>query len=93
MLGYYLIGLQIPFMKTFAVRKYGGYFNFNGPCVKVSTSLNHVITQLPRMPNELQLHPMNLKHKLEYKGHYNDLIGDTQQGANIVCLITEVKQS
>ena len=42
----------------------------NGPLVNVPASLDQVIDILPRMPSELQLHPLKLKHKLEYKSHY-----------------------
>ena len=42
----------------------------SGAPVNVPTTLDHVLNILPRMPNELQLHPMKLKRKLEYKSHY-----------------------
>ena len=32
--------------------------------------LDQIMDILPHMPSELQLHPLKLKHKLEYKSHY-----------------------
>ena len=40
------------------------------PCINVPTKLDQVLKILPRMPNELQLHPLKLELKLEYKSHY-----------------------
>ena len=40
------------------------------PPVNVPASQNQVIDIFPRMPNELQLHPLKLKCQLEYKSHY-----------------------
>ena len=48
-LEHHMICPWIPFMKIFPVRKYERHFKVNGSCVNVPTSLNHVITQLPRM--------------------------------------------
>ena len=42
----------------------------NGAPVNVPATLDHVLDVLLRMPNQLQLHPMKLKQKLEYKSHY-----------------------
>ena len=42
----------------------------NGAPVNVPATLDHVLDILPRVPNQLQLHPMKLKQKLEYKSHY-----------------------
>ena len=42
----------------------------NGTPVNVPATLDHVLKVLPRMPNQLQLHPMKLKRRLEYKSHY-----------------------
>ena len=33
-------------------------------------TLDQIAQILPRMPGELQLHPLKLKRKLEYKSHY-----------------------
>ena len=52
------------------MKRYGGHYKVNGPCVNVPTQLDQVLKILPRMPNELQLHPLKLKCKLEYKSHY-----------------------
>ena len=46
---------------------YGGHYKVNGPPVNVPATLDQIIEILPRMPSELQLHPMKLKSKLEYK--------------------------
>ena len=40
------------------------------PPVNVPATLDQIIEILPRMPSDLQLHPVKLKHKLEYKTHY-----------------------
>ena len=52
------------------MRSYGGHYKVNGPLVNVSATLDQIIDILPHMPSELQLHPVKLKCKLEYKGHY-----------------------
>ena len=33
-------------------------------------TLDHVLDILPRMPNQLQLHPIKLKRWIQYKSHY-----------------------
>ena len=38
--------------------------------VNVPATLDQVIDMLPHMPKQLQLHPLKLKCKLEYKSHY-----------------------
>ena len=38
--------------------------------VNVPVTLDQIIEILPCMSSELQLHPMKLKHKPEYKSHY-----------------------
>ena len=38
--------------------------------MNVPATLDQVIDMLPHMPNQLQLHPLKLKCKLEYKSHY-----------------------
>ena len=52
------------------MRKYGGHYKINGPPVNVPATLDHIVEILPRMLNDLQLHPLKLKRKLEYKGYY-----------------------
>ena len=52
------------------MRRYGGHYKISGPPVNVPATLDQVIDMLPHMPNQLQLHPLKLKHKLEYKSHY-----------------------
>ena len=52
------------------MRRYGGHFKVSGPPVNVPTTLDQVINMLPHMPNQLQLYPIKLKRKLEYKSHY-----------------------
>ena len=52
------------------MKRYGGHYKVNGPCVNVPTQLDQILKILPRMPNELPLHPLKLKCKLEYKSHY-----------------------
>ena len=49
--------------------QYGGHY-VNGPPVNVPTTLDQIIEILPSMPSDLQLHPVKLKHKLQYKSHY-----------------------
>ena len=52
------------------VRWYGGHYKVNGPPVNVPATLDQITDILLCMPSELQLHPVKLKHKLEYKSHY-----------------------
>ena len=52
------------------MRPSGGHYRVNGPPVNVPATLDQIIDILPYMPSELQLHPVKLKHKLEYKSHY-----------------------
>ena len=40
------------------------------PPVNVPAKLDKIVEMLPRMPNELQLIPLKLKRKLEYKSYY-----------------------
>ena len=65
-----IISLQIPFITIIVMRRYGGHYKISGPPVNVPATLDHIIDMLPHMPNQLQLHPLKLKHKLEYKSHY-----------------------
>ena len=46
----------------------------NGPPVNVPATQDQIIEILPCMPNELQLHPMELKCKLEYKSHSAEIM-------------------
>ena len=52
------------------MRRYGGHYKISGPPVNVPATLDQVIDMMPCMPNQLQLHRLKLKHKLEYKTHY-----------------------
>ena len=52
------------------MRQYDGHYKANSPPVNVPATLDQIIEILPHMPSELQLHPVKLKHKLEYKSHY-----------------------
>ena len=65
-----LLAKCIPFLTILLMKRYGGHYKVNGPCVNVPTQLDQVLTILPQMSSELQLHPLKLKHKLEYKNHY-----------------------
>ena len=65
-----LVAKCIPFLTILLMKRYGGHYKVNGPCVNVPTHLDQVLEILPQMPNELQLHPLKLKCKLEYKSHY-----------------------
>ena len=59
-----------PIYKILVMIWYGGHYKVNGPPVNVAATLGQIIDILPCMPSELQLHPVKLKHKLEYKSHY-----------------------
>ena len=52
------------------MRWYGGHYKVNGLPVNVPATLDQIIDILPHMPSELQLHPVKLRCKLEYKSHY-----------------------
>ena len=65
-----LISYQIPFITLIVMRRYGGHYKVNGPPVNVPTKLNHFIEMLPCLPHQLQLCPIKLKRKLEYRSHY-----------------------
>ena len=65
-----LVAKCIPFLTILLMKRYGGHYKVNGPCVNVPTQLDQVLNILPQMPNELQWHPLKLKHKIEYKSHY-----------------------
>ena len=65
-----VISPQSPFITILVMRQYGGHYKVNGPPVNVPATVGQIIDILPHMPSELQLHPVKLKHKLEYKSHY-----------------------
>ena len=65
-----VISPQIPFITILVMRQYGGHYKVNGPPVNVPATLDQIIEILPCMPSDLQLHPVKLKRKLEYKSHY-----------------------
>ena len=71
------------------MRQYGGHYKVNGPPVNVPATLDQIIGILPCMPSELQLHPVKLKHKLEYKSHY---MYDMMCRDHVICAITWLKQ-
>ena len=52
------------------MRQYGSHYKVNGPPVNVPATLDQIIKILPHMTSDLQLHPVKLKCKLEYKSHY-----------------------
>ena len=52
------------------MRQYGGHYKVNGPLVNVPVTLDQIINILSHILSELQLHPVKLKCKLEYKSHY-----------------------
>ena len=71
------------------MRWYGGHYKVNGPPVNVPATLDQIIDILPHMPSELQLHPVKLKYKLEYKSHYKyDMICRD----HVISAITWLKQ-
>ena len=65
-----VISPRIPFIMILVMKQYVGHYKVNGPPVNVPATLDQIIDILPQMPNDLQLHPMKLKCKLEYKSHY-----------------------
>ena len=65
-----IISPQIPFITLLVMRWYGGHYKVNGSPVNVPATLDQIIKILPHIPSELQLHPVKLKCKLEYKSHY-----------------------
>ena len=65
-----VISPQIPFITILVMRQYDGHYKVNGPPVNVPATLDQIIEILSHMPSELQLHPVKLKYKLEYKSHY-----------------------
>ena len=62
-----LVAKCIPFLTILLMKRYGGHYKVNGPCVNVPKQLDYVLKCLPQMLSELQLHPLKLKCKFEYK--------------------------
>ena len=84
-----LIAQRIPFITIIILRRYGSHYKINGPPVNVPASLDQVIDILPRLPNELKLHPLKLKCKLEYKNNcMYDMICKDRVGGVITWLKT-----
>ena len=65
-----IISLHIPFITLIVMHRYRSHYKMNGPPINVPTTLDHVKIILPHMPQQLQVQPLNLKQKLEYKSHY-----------------------
>ena len=65
-----IISLRILFITLIVICRYGGHYKINGPPVNVPATLDQIVKMLPRMPGELQLHPLKLKRRLQYKSHY-----------------------
>ena len=84
-----LILYQIPFITLIIMRRYGGHYKVNGPPVNVPTKLDHVIEMLPCLPHQLQLCPIKLKRKQEYKCHY---MYDVVQKDKVIGALTWLKQ-
>ena len=84
-----VISPQIPFITILVMRQYGGHYKVNGPSVNVPATLDQIIEILPCMPSELQLHPVKLKCKLEYKSHY---IYDMICRDHVISVITWLKE-
>ena len=84
-----LIAKHIPFLTILLMKTYGEHYQFNGPCVNIPPQLDQVLKILPQMSSELQLHPLKVKHKLEYKNHY---IYYVFQKDRVIGAITWLKQ-
>ena len=65
-----IISLRIPFMVIFCLVRYGSQYKIRGGCTNVPSSLDQIVDILPRMPNDIQFHPMKLKKKMCYKSNY-----------------------
>ena len=65
-----IISLRIPFMVIFCLVRYGSQYIIHGGCTNVPSSLDQIVDILPRMPNDIQFHPMKLKKKMCYKSNY-----------------------
>ena len=84
-----IISLCIPYITLIVMRRCGGHYKMNGPPVNVPTTLDHVIKILPHMPQQLQVQPLKLKQKLEYKSHY---MYDMIQKDKIIGALTWLRQ-
>ena len=84
-----VISQQIPFITILVMRQYGGHYKANAPLVNDPATLDQIIDILPHMPSELQLHPVKLKCKLEYKSHY---MYDMIHRDHVISAITWFKQ-
>ena len=71
------------------MRCYGGHYKVNGQPVNVPANLDQIIDILPHMPSELQLHPVKLKCKHEYKIYY---MYDTICIDHVISAITWLKE-
>ena len=78
-----VISSQIPFITILVMRQYGGHYKVNGQPVNVPATLDQILDILPHMPSELQLHPVKLKCKLQYKTICRD---------HVISAITWLKQ-
>ena len=65
-----IISLYILFITLIVIHCYGGHYKINEPPVNVPATLDQMVRMLPCMPGELQLHPLKLKRRLQYKSHY-----------------------
>ena len=65
-----IISLHTPFMVIFCLVRYGSQYKICGGCTNVPSSLDQIMDILPRMPNDIQFHPMKLKKKMCYKSNY-----------------------
>ena len=84
-----VISPRIPFITILIMRWYGGHYKVNGPPVNVPATLDQIIDILPHMPSNLQLHPIKLKCKLEYKSHY---MYDMIHRDHVISAITWLKE-
>ena len=71
------------------MRRYGGHYKISGQPANVLATLDQIVNILPCMHNQLQLHPLKLKRKLEYKSHY---IYDMIHKDKVIGAITWLKQ-
>ena len=83
-----LISYRLPFLTLIAMRRYGGHYKVNGPPVNVPAKPDQIVQMLPQMRNELQLIPLKLKCKLEYKSYY---MYDIVQKDHIIGALTWLK--
>ena len=71
------------------MRQCGGHYKVNGLHINVPATLDQIIEILRHMPTEVQLHPVKLKCKLEYKSHY---IHDMICRDHVISAITWLKE-